>query len=302
MKILMTGGTGLIGRALSAVLCKSGHQVNILSRKGPGKLGEATVYTWNPGKEYIDEKALEGVEAIVHLAGENIGSGRWTSKRKQAIVNSRTQPLELLLRFVQQGKLKARILVSSSGIAYYGGDTSGEMTELSGHGRGFLTECTIAWEAAARLLAEAGNMRLVLVRTGLVLSADGGVLPFFAQSVKWGLGAVLGGGKQWMSWIHIDDLVHFYRLGIEEEGLSGIYNLVAPHPVTNGGFTGEVAAALKKKIFFPAVPAFLIRTILGEMSVLLLGSNFVRCKRIEEDEVMTFRYPYLDEALRDLFK
>lgn len=300
MKIMITGGTGLIGRALAAKLLHAGHQIVILSRTKQ-RIPRVKTFQWDLDKNWIEDGAFEGVEAIVHLAGEGIADKRWTRTRKQEIIESRTKPVEVLSRYVSENKIGVEAFVTASAIGYYGGDTFEEiMTERSKPGSDFLAGCTVQWEEAADTFGKENKCRVVKIRTGIVLSKEGGVLSRLMKPVKLGLGSPLGSGKQWISWIHIEDLTEFYYCALENAAMEGAYNAVSSNPVTNKKFILEIASALGKKIWLPAVPAFLLRLILGEMSVVVLGSSFVKNRRNEKEKIFDLRFESIEEALRDL--
>lgn len=302
MKILITGGTGLIGGALISRLLSEAHEVNVLSRSGKGIKG-VKVFQWDLEKQWIEEGAFENVEAIVHLAGEGIADKRWTDKRKKEIIQSRIKPVELIEKYVHENRLNISTLVSASAIGYYGGDTGEDiMTENARAGHDFLADCTVKWEKASEEFTKENHIRYVKIRTGIVLSREGGVLPEMMQPVRLGFGSPLGSGKQWMSWIHIDDLVELYFQALTNHKMKGAYNGVAPNPATNGRLIHEIAYYLDKKLWMPSVPSFVLKGLLGEMSILVLGSSYVKSRRIAQEEIMKFKYTHLNEALGDLIK
>ncbi|NBA85379.1 TIGR01777 family protein [Emticicia sp. CRIBPO] len=300
MKIMITGGTGLVGRALTAKLLHAGHQIVILSRTKQ-KIHGVKVSQWNLAKNWIEEGAFEGVEAIVHLAGEGIADKPWTRKRKEEIIESRVGPVEVLSKYVSENKIRIGVFVTASAIGYYGGDTFEEiMTERSKPGSDFLARCTVKWEEAADAFGKVNKCRVVKIRTGIVLSKEGGVLSKLMKPIKLGLGSPLGSGKQWISWIHIEDLTEFYYYALENSEMKEAYNAVSSNPVTNKKFTVEIASKLGKKIWLPAVPAFLLKIVLGEMSVVVLGSSFVKNRRNEKEKIFELKFENIEEALTDL--
>jgi uncharacterized protein (TIGR01777 family) len=293
MKILITGGTGLIGKALSAKLIAEGHQIIILSRSKKQNSDYQT-FEWNPENGYVEDGALVGVEAIVHLAGAGIADKRWTSERKKELIESRTKSLEVLSKYVDRNSLK--VLIGGSAIGYYGGDTGDNWKNTdSPAGNDFLAECTVLWEKAEQEFAKKHHLRYSIIRTGVVLSLDGGALPKLLMPIKLNLGAPLGSGKQWISWIHLTDLVEmFYRALINPESPI-LINGVAPQPKTNHDFNAIAAKILQKKYFLPAVPSVFIKLALGEMSVVVLGSS-----RVKGPADFSFKFPNLETALKNI--
>lgn len=291
MKILITGGSGLVGNMLSFRLNQLGHEVCILTRKKRG-LNSVKEFLWN--ESFIEEEALNNVDAVVHLAGESIAGGRWTKRRKKRIIDSRTETLRLISEKISSCPL----LIGASGTGFYGGERGEEtLTENSSLGEGFLAHCCELWEAEEKAFAEKHGSRLVIIRTGLVLSEMGGALPKMTAPFKYGLGSNLGSGEQWLSWIHIDDLVNLYITALSDSSVSGIINGVSNSPVRHAEFNKVLASTLNKRIFFPDVPAFLVKAALGEMSVLLLGS----VKAIS-NRALDLKFPKLEEALSNIYK
>lgn len=298
MKILITGGTGLVGKELVRELQDRGHQVAILSRS-PQKNTQIPSFQWDIDKGYIDPNALAYAEAIIHLAGEGIADKRWTIDQKKKIIDSRVEPLRLLGKHVANNGIKPAVLVSASAIGLYGGERGEEkLTENSTPGTDFLAECTVKWENAASFLE---TNRTVHIRVGVVLSKEGGALPKLAAPIKWGVGAALGSGQQWMSWIHIQDLVRLFVQAIEDNNMQGAYNGVAPLPIRNSDLTKKVAKQLNRFVFLPPVPGFLLKAALGEMSVVVLGSAYVENQRINEEISFKYMYPTPEAALQEIY-
>jgi uncharacterized protein len=293
MKVLITGGSGLIGKALTKRLISEGHQVNILTRKITHK-SAAKEFLWD--NKTLDIQAFEGVEVLVHLAGAGIADKKWTTERKKEIIDSRVKSLELIAEKYSGATLKA--IVGSSAIGFYGGD-SGEIDndENSPNGTDFMADCCLKWEKAEEDFAKKTNLRLVKIRTGVVLDPEDGALPQIILPIKYYAGSPIGSGKQWMSWIHIDDIVEIFYRSIINENISGIINGVAPNPVRNRDFTKLAAEILHRKILLPNVPAFVLKMILGEMSVIILGSS-----RVHNKKMLSFglKYEYLEDAIKDL--
>lgn len=293
MHVAITGATGLIGSALAPSLTAGGHQVTRVTRRPQPAPGTVT---WNPAAGELDPDDLRGVDAIVHLAGEPIASGRWTKRRKQRIRDSRVQGTALLARTLAEMEDGPRVLVVSSGIDYYGDRDDEVLTEDSGPGEDFLAEVCVAWEAAADPAREAG-VRVVHLRTGMVLSARGGALPKLLVPFRLGVGGRFGSGRQYWSWIAIDDMVALIDHALTSPGLSGPANAVAPAPVTNAEFTRILAAVLSRPAILP-VPRFAPGLVLGELAdTLLFASQRAFPERAEADGFV-FAHANLEEALR----
>lgn len=292
--VLITGGTGTVGRPLTRLLQAKGYQVSYLSRSGK-PIQHIKVYQWNPSNGRIDAEAVAAADYIIHLAGAGIADSRWTDSRKREILQSRTQSTDLLVRTLAQTSHKVKAFISSSAIGYYGGDTGNQpLTEDSAPGKDFMAEVTVAWEQAAEAIAHLG-IRTVKLRIGVVLSVEGGALSKLVMPVKWGVGSPLGSGQQHISWIHIDDLCRLFLEAMESPDWQGVYNAVAPAPVTNETLTRHIAEALKKPLWLPNIPAALLRLILGEMAVVILGSSNVQNKRIKEST--DFNYLFKDSHM-----
>lgn len=294
LSVAVTGASGLIGRALVPVLGATGHTVTRLVRRTPGP-GEAH---WNPGAGQIDAAALEGTDVVVHLAGESIASARWTVERKRRIRDSRVVGTGLLARTLAALDRPPQLLVSASAIGLYGhrGDTP--LTESDPPGTGFLAEVGRDWEGATSAASQAG-IRVALLRFGIILSLQGGALAKMLPPFRLGVGGPLGSGRQWMSWLTIDDAVGIIQHGIACPELSGPVNAVAPEPVTNAEFTRSLGTVLGRPAVLP-VPAFGLELLFGEMAgEALLGSQRVLPRRLEETGY-AFRDPVLLPALRRL--
>ncbi len=300
MKILITGATGLIGSDLIALLLQNGVTVHYLTTS-KNKIETKPNYHgfyWNPNQGIIDENALIGVEAIIHLAGATI-SKRWTSKYKQEIIESRILSSNLLFKALKDNPHSVKQIVSASAIGIYPDSLTQLYTEEETQvDESFLGKVVVKWEESInkfKLL----NIKVAKIRTGLVLSNKGGALPEMAKPVKMGIGSPFGSGKQIQSWIHIHDLVELYLYVVENE-LSGVYNAVAPNPVSNKILTQEIAKTLNKPLFMPNIPQFLMKMVLGEMHILLFASQNVSSKKIEA-EGFKFEYKLVDKALKHLF-
>jgi uncharacterized protein (TIGR01777 family) len=300
--ILITGGTGLLGQLLTNALLQRGHRVNLLSRKA-GKSapdGDTPVKTfvWDVNAGTIDAACLDGVDTIIHLAGESIADGRWTPQRKQQLIDSRTKTIGLLYNLMQQQPHEVKSIISASGVGFYADRGDELMTEDCAAGQGFLAECCIAWEYAVDQAA-AWGLRVVKFRTGVVLAAQGGALPVMARPVKLGLGTAVGTGRQWIPWIHWQDAVNQYIFAVENSTLSGTFNMVAPNPATNQQLTQAIARQLHRPFWPIKAPAFVLKLALGEMSTLVLGSTRASTAKLQAAGY-SFTYPDLQEALADV--
>jgi uncharacterized protein (TIGR01777 family) len=293
-RIVISGASGLIGAALATRLAAAGHPVGRMVRGRAGvRPGDVA---WDPAAGRIDAAALEGAEAVVHLAGESIAFGRWTAAKKRAIRDSRVAGTRLLAEALAGLARPPRVLVSASAVGYYGDRGAEPLTEASPRGQGFLAEVAEAWEAAAEPARRAG-LRVVHPRIGMVLAATGGALPRMLTPFRLGLGGVIGDGRQQVSWIALDDLVGALRHLLVTESLTGPVNAVAPGPVDNRELTRTLARVLGRPALLP-LPAALVRLAFGEMGpALLLASARVLPVRLEATG-FRFRYPALEAALR----
>lgn len=297
--ILIAGGTGLIGKRLSDMLSRQGHTVHHLSRSARPDATYKT-FQWKPSKNEIDKAALSSADYVINLAGAGIADKRWTDKRKKLIIDSRVSGNELFAEMLPQFP-NVKAYISASAIGYYGDRGTTVLTEEDGPGNeGFLPESVIAWEKSIGLVAATG-IRTVIVRIGIVLSAKGGALEKLLLPFKAWLGVYFGDGKQVYSWIHRDDLSRIFVQAVKNDDMQGVYNGVAPNPVTNKDFTKITAKALDKSALIVPSPEFAMRLAMGEMAdVVLTGSN-VSSKKIEATG-FDFKFPLLDTALEDLLK
>ncbi len=294
MRIVVTGASGLIGRALVSRITADGHDVLVLVRRPPGP-GEAR---WDPSGGRIEREALEGADAVVHLAGAGIGDKRWSPARKDVILNSRVDSTRLLSHTLVSVARPPAVLVSASAIGYYGDRGDEELTEASGPGTGFQAEVCRAWEGAT-IEAESAGIRVVHLRSAVVLSSRGGALAKQLPLFRAGLGGRLGGGEQWLSWISLPDEVGAILHAIEETSIEGPLNTSAPSPVTNREFTRQLGRALHRPAVLTA-PPFALRLALGRQLAdeLLLGSLRVVPARLT-DTGYRFQEPELEGALAD---
>jgi uncharacterized protein (TIGR01777 family) len=297
MKILVTGSTGLVGRALVTAFLKDGHSVCRLVRSETNANDDAGGFNvaWNPATGELGGAAV-GPDAVVNLAGASIGDGRWTSKRKEVLRASRVETTRALIEAIGRMNAKPSVFISASAIGYYGNRGAEELSEESSLGTGFLAELAKVWEAEA-LKAEAWRTRVVLARFGIVLAKHGGALGKMLTPFRLGLGGRLGGGKQWMSWIALEDVIAILRMAIANAALFGPVNVVAPQPVTNEEFTKTLASALHRPAIFPAPPIALRLALGREMAdALLLASQRVLPKKLQAAKY-EFKHPTLDGAL-----
>ena len=277
MKILITGSTGIVGAALIPVLKEEGHEVARMLRSGSAA---GTDLLWNPDAGTIDVQKLEGFDAVVHLAGENIAAGRWTPARKDSILQSRVKGTRLLAESLAGLKRPPKVLVSASAIGYYGDRGAEVLSEESSPGTGFLPEVCRAWESATEPATNKG-IRVVHLRIGIVLSTRGGALAKMLPPFRMGAGGKIGSGAQYMSWISLADLCGAILHAIKTESLRGAVNAVSPRPLTNAEFTKELGTALHRPAIFP-LPAFAARLMLGEMAdALLLASIRIEPARLQ---------------------
>lgn len=299
MRVLITGATGLIGKEIANLCREKDIVVNYLttSKSKIEKLEYFKGFYWNPSSGEIDKSCFEGVGAIINLAGENVFQP-WTKSNKERILRSRLESLDLLYTSLKNTAHQVGQIVSASAIGRYPSsrqkmhyEDEKEVDDT------FLGEVVQKWERAADRFRELG-LRVAKIRIGLVLSNDGGILPLMKEPLKFNMGTSLGSGKQWQSWIHIKDLSRMF-LFVIEHGLTGVYNGVAPNPVTNQDLVEQLAKTMNKKVWLPKVPALALKVTMGEMSSMVLGSQLVSSKKIE-DENFSFYFVNLEKAFEDL--
>ena len=295
-KILITGGTGMLGTHLSKLLADSGHEIRHLSRN-PSKDATYPTYQWDIRKEEIDPEALQGVDHIIHLAGAGIADGRWTDERKKVIISSRVNSAGLLRKQVEEHNVTLKSFISASAIGYYGADTGPFLqTESSDPGNDFLAEVVTKWESAADEFQTI--TKVAKIRIGVVLSPEGGAMKEIMKPIKMMVGAPLGSGDQMTSWIHIHDLCLIFK-HVLDKNITGIYNATAPNPVSNERLTKVIAKQLNKPLWLPNVPSFVLKIVFGEMSAVVLGGNIVSSQAIQ-DSGFEFKYEEIEEAVADL--
>ncbi|HET6374344.1 MAG TPA: TIGR01777 family oxidoreductase [Candidatus Polarisedimenticolia bacterium] len=295
MRILVSGASGLVGSALLPALAADGHVVTRLTRSRPPAGGESS---WDPEHGLLDVSALDGVEAVVHLAGQNIASGRWTQKTKTLIRESRVKGTRLLAQSLAKLQSPPHTLICASAIGYYGSRGDEILDETSAPGDDFLASVCRDWEEAAQTAARSG-IRVVILRFGVILSTRGGALAKMLTPFRIGAGGVVGDGRQYMSWIDIDDVVGVIQHALRDETLAGPVNTVSPRCVTNREFTKTLGAVLSRPTLFP-MPAFVARALFGEMAdALLLSSVRVAPARLTAAG-FRFKHPELAESLKHL--
>jgi uncharacterized protein (TIGR01777 family) len=303
--VLISGGTGMVGQQLTKHLLAQGHQIIILTRRIPlSKPANPNVSyaIWDIANQTIDTNALQKATCLVHLAGAGVVDKKWTEAYKAEIVNSRTESSALLLKALRNNTHSIKTVISASAIGWYGEDSSPNekaFIETDPAANGFLGETCKRWEESIEPVELLG-IRLIKFRIGIVLSNTGGALTEFKKPLHLGVAAILGSGKQKVSWIHIDDLCRLFIEGIQNEQLVGTYNAVAPSPVTNQELTIELAHQLKGKFYIPLhVPKFLLKLMMGERSIEVLKSTTVDCAKIKKTG-FTFLYPSIESALHQL--
>jgi len=300
MKILITGGTGLVGMHLSRMLRDSGHEVSHLSRKANSQ-AEFPAYHWNIDEGFVDAEALAQADHIVHLAGASIVGKRWTAQRKQHIIDSRVKSIELLARKIKAADLSPKSFISASAVGYYGNTGDQIITEQSPAGdSGFLVKSCKLWEQATEKVEVLG-IRTVRIRLGIVLSVLDGALPKILLSFKVNTGTWFGDGSQYYPWVHIDDVARMFAKAIEDNTMKGVYNATAPNPVTNKSFIKILAKALDKKALLVPTPAFVMRLAMGEMADTVLHGSRVIPERISATD-FEFKFEDLEAAFRDVVR
>ena len=298
MKIAITGASGLVGRRLLKTFAMEGHALHALSRHAGTNLPPGVrLSVWDPAKGEPPEEALRQADAVVHLAGENVAQ-RWTADAKRRILESREAGTRSLVRTLAKLPRRPAVLVCASAVGYYGSRGDETLTEASAPGAGFLPDVCVAWEREAQA-AEALGMRVARIRIGVALDRRGGALRRMLPAFRMGAGGKLGDGRQWMSWIHLDDLAALFRFAVTNP-VSGPVNAVAPQPVTNADFTRELGRALHRPALLP-VPKLALRVLFGEMSEILLASQRA-IPQAAETAGFRFRFPQLGPALADLLQ
>ncbi|NQX40460.1 TIGR01777 family protein [Pedobacter steynii] len=297
--ILMTGATGMIGRKLIGALQEKGHTVAVLSRK-PVAIENVKVFLWNVYEQEIDPACLEGVNTIIHLAGENVAGKKWSPARKKKLIDSRVLSAKLLYQLIKEQQTDIQAFISASAVGYYGDRGDQILTEESSAGTGFLAECCRQWEAAVDEGAALG-LRIVKCRIGFVLARNEGALPALDKPIRFFVGAGLGSGKQWVPWIHVDDVVEAFLSAVENDQWTGPYNICAPFPVSNLNLSKAIAKKLHRPVWPINVPEGVLKLILGEMSSVALISNNTSAQKIL-DTGFKFKFLQLENALTDIYQ
>lgn len=296
--ILLTGATGMLGKDLIESLQQRGYKVSILARKLQ-KIKDVNVYLWDVYNQKIDIKCLEGINSIIHLTGENISKEKWSDKRKKEIIDSRVMSAALLFKTIHENENQVKHFISASAVGYYGNRGEEILTEENKAGTDFLADTCVKWENAADEGKDLG-LRIVKIRTGVVLSKNDGALPAMAKPIQFFAGAPLGSGKQWMPWIHFKDMTQVYIHALENTAMEGVYNACAPFPVTNKTLTKAIAKQLHRPVWPISVPAKVMELILGEMSAIVLNSTNTSVQKLLSTGFI-FKYTLLDNALSDIY-
>jgi len=297
MRILVTGASGFIGGRIVQALAKQRHEVLRLSRAAADAADPRLIH-WDPGQGVLDAGALEGLDAVIHLAGENLSGKRWSPAFKEQILASRVRGTQVLLEALAKVSAKPKVFLAAAAVGYYGDRGAEELNENSAGGSDFLAQVCQAWEAETAKASGLG-CRVVQLRIGMVLGKEGGALAKMLLPFKLGVGGKVGSGKQYYSWISIDDLVQAFLFALEREDLQGVVNAVAPNPVTNAQFTSSLARAVSRPALFP-MPAFAARLAFGEMAdAILLGGQKVAPSRLKAAGFQ-WQHPFIGEALNKI--
>lgn len=295
--ILIAGGSGLVGSHLSELLVSKGYNVGHLSRHPETITDQINHFRWDVDNNEIDDMAVHWADHIINLSGENVGQ-RWSDKARDKILRSRVASTQLLINALVKNNKQVKSFINASAIGIYGEDTGEEeLNENSMSGDGFLASVAKCWEKAAQG-AQDYTDRFIILRIGVVLTPSGGAFEKMSKPVRLGFGSSLGSGKQWLSWIHIHDLCKMFLMAVESS-INGVFNAVAPNPVTNSEFTKLLAKKVKRPLIMPRVPSFTLKLLLGKMAIMVLGSNKVAPEAFKQ-EGFKFDYEELDKALDSL--
>lgn len=297
-KVLLTGASGLIGLNLHKALLEKGYLVHVLSTR---KSELPNYFYWNVYRQEIDPMCMQGVDAIIHLAGEAIVDKKWTEERKKQIIYSRTESTNLLCRTIASSQNhNIQSFICASAVGYYGNRADECLTEESSNGTGFLAECCYLWEKSVEPIENLG-IRAVKLRTGIVLSKQGGALSSFEKPIKYFVGCTIGNGKQWTPWIHLKDMVNLYLYALENNAVNGTYNACAPFPITNENLMKAIAKKINRPLWPLHVPEKVIELLMGTRSeAVLMSSNTSAQKTINTK--FSFQYPHIETALNDLYQ
>lgn len=300
LKVLISGGTGLVGKEISKLLEMNNYEVSFLTRN-PDKTKKKSFY-WNPNNDELDQNAIEYADVIIHLAGENISAKRWTTKQKEQIIKSRTLSTHLLEKAIKEAVKKPIAFISASASGYYGGQTSNHIySEEDKPGNDFLAETVQKWEASVKKIAALGVPTAIL-RLGLVMSQEGGALPKLLPAIKMGLGSAIGNGKQWMPWISIEDLARMFLFVLEHKLIPEkpsqplLYNAVGVEHIKNKEFMNRIAKAIHRPFFFPNIPSLVFKILFGEMSIIILNGS-----RISSKKIIAEGFEFKDTTIENLF-
>ncbi len=293
-KVLITGGSGLVGTRLTELLTLKGYKVSHLGRKEDFNTNIAR-FKWDPGSQFLDINSLK-TDHIIHLAGAGVADKRWSNERKLEISKSRIEGSRLIFESLKNNQNSVKTIVAASAIGYYGFDNNILVSEYDKPGNDFLANVTVDWENEVDKIATL-DKRVVKMRIGVVLAKNGGALPQMAMPIKYFAGAALGSGTQMVSWIDLDDLCNMFIFAIENSTMKGAYNAVAPNPVTNEVITHSLAKILNRPIWPINIPVFFLKIVLGEMGNMILGSCNVHNKRIAEETNFIYKYPNLVDSL-----
>ncbi len=295
-KVIISGGSGNVGKNLTTLLKKNGFEVGILTRN-PSKDNKNDYY-WDPDKMEIDPKFLAGTDMIFHLAGAGVADKKWTSSYKKEILESRVNGTRLLVETLQRHTHQVKSIVSASAVGIYGTHPEGLVKEQYPADSNFLAEVCVKWEDEAMAFSNLG-INLSIIRIGIVLSKEGGFIKEIGNLAKYGLAAPLGSGKMMVPWIHVEDLCRMFLFLGQHPEYKGIYNGVAPHPETNAGLTKYIAKALNRPMFLPPVPGFMLKLLMGEMGGMLLSDQNISSEKIQEVG-FGFKYLHAEEAVREI--
>lgn len=299
MKYLITGGSGLVGSVITEKILQENAEVNWLTTSKKENKG-VNSFNWNIYKNQIDTNCFEGVNTIIHLAGAGVADKKWSTARKKELVESRILSSQLLFDSLKKLKNKPQTIVSASAIGIYKNQGDELLNEESEKGSDFLADLTKQWEKVVDQFESIG-IRVVKIRIGIVLSEKGGYLKSVAAPAKFGLAAALGNGKMITSWIHISDLANLFLFAANHENLNGVYNAVAPNPVTNSEMTSQIAKALHRPYFLPNIPAFLLKIAFGEMAAVILMSQNISSKKAV-GAGFKFEFNHVQEALENIYQ
>jgi uncharacterized protein (TIGR01777 family) len=299
MKYLITGGSGLIGNEITKLLLKKNEDVNWLTSSQKNKTG-LNSFSWNINKNQLDENCFQDVDVIIHLAGAGIADKKWTVNRKKELIDSRIKSTKLLFETLNLRQNKPKSIICASAIGIYKNQNDQLLNEESEIGNDFLANLTNEWENEVNKFETLG-IRVVKIRTGIVLSKEGGYLKSVAAPAKYGLATALGNGKMITSWIHISDMAHLFLFASKNEKMKGVYNGVAPNPVTNYEMTKQIAKALNRPFLLPNIPAFLLKIAFGEMAAVILMSQNISSEKIEKAN-FKFEFEDIKDALENIYK